>query len=193
MQRTVTAIYRSYDVANLVREELERLGVERHHITVVPDRTSLADDADPARRPAIIPLTLTTRDAATDDEVYWDNFETAVDRLHDLHLPESDTRTYQQAIRHGDFVVSVNLDDDADLGRVDEVMRRPEHAHDLDALDATHRDADYVPRRQPPGEGYDERMVGRRDDDQLSPYTRSYRRDAPLLIPPIALAPLGTR
>ena len=193
MQRTVTAIYRSYDVANLVRDELEQLGIGRHDVTVVPDQTTLAAGVDTTRRRTILPLTTTTQDTATDDKVYWDNFEDAVDRLHDLHLPESDTRTYQQAIRNGDFVVSVNIDDEADLDRVEQIMRRPEHAHHLDELDTTHSNADYVPRRQPLGEGYDERMLGRRDDNQLSPYTRTYRRDEPLLVPAIALAPLGTR
>lgn len=193
MQRAVTAIYRSYDVANLVRDELERLGIARHNITVVPDRTTLAAGGDTTPRLTVLSLTTTTQDPATDDEVYWDNFESAVDRLHDLHLPEADTRIYQQAIRNGDHVVSVSVAEDDDLAGIEQVMRRPEHAHHLDELDITYAGADYVPRRQPLGEAYDERMVGRRDDDQLSPYTRTYRRDAPLLIPPIALAPLGTR
>jgi hypothetical protein len=37
MRRAVTAIYRSYDVAALVRDELERLGIGRRHIRIIPD------------------------------------------------------------------------------------------------------------------------------------------------------------
>ena len=37
MTRTVTAIYRTHAVANLVREGLAALGVDRHDIHVVPD------------------------------------------------------------------------------------------------------------------------------------------------------------
>lgn len=177
MQRTVTAIYRSHGVANLVREELERIGIAQHQIVVLPAVRIVPDTTDPGHS------TTTTKD----------NLDNAFEQLHDLHLPEGDTRTYQQALRNGDFVVSVNLDDDAALARVEQVMRRPEDAHHLDELDTSYSSADYEPRRQPPGEGFNEGMAGRRDDDQLSPYTRSYRRDAPLLVPAIALAPLGTR
>jgi len=177
MQRTVTVIYRTYDVANLVRDEIERLGIAQHQVLVLPNIRVVPDTTDPSNS--------TTMKKESLDHAF--------EQLHDLHLPESDTRTYQQALRNGDFVVSVNLDDDADLARVEQVMRRPEDAHRLDELDTTYSSADFEPRRQPPGEGFDEGMAGRRDGDQLSPYTRSYRRDVPLLVPAIAVAPIGTR
>ena len=128
MQRAVTAIYRSYANATLVRQELERLGLGRHHVTILPD-------AD-----------VTSRSDRTSADL-----EDAFDRLHDLNLPESDTRTYQHALRNGDYVVSVSADEDADLARIQEVMRRPEDAYDLDELNSRYSTADYAPRRQPGG------------------------------------------
>jgi len=119
MQRAVTAIYPSADVADLVRRELVDLGVGRHDITILPDLDgSSTMGGDP------------------------------VDRLHNLGLPEADMRTYQQAIRNGDYVVSVEIDREDDLSRVQEVMRRPEDAYDIDQLDTQYADADFIPRQQ---------------------------------------------
>lgn len=161
MQGAVTAVYRSHDAADLVRDELERAGIGRHQITVVPETERGSDPG-------------TTRD-----------IDDALDRLHDLHLPDDDTRTYQQAVRNGDYVVSVNLDGDDSVSQVQDLMRRPEHSYDLDELDNRYSGRDYAARRQPLGEGYDERQIGRRNADQASPYTRSYTRGLP--VPPIAL------
>ena len=123
MQRAVTAIYRTHAVADLVRKELADLGISRGHVSVIPD--------DPNRPVA---------DAYRDDTQYNDD-------LHDLHLPESDFRTYQQAVRRGDYVVSVNVNDDAHLDDITRIMRRPEDAYDIDELDTEYRDAEYIPRR----------------------------------------------
>ena len=123
MQRAVTAIYRTYAVADLVRDEIAELGVSRGYIHVVPDR----DDG-------------LAEGTSRDDASYNDD-------LHGLHLPEDEMRTYQQAVRRGDYVVSANVDDgdDAMLERILEIMRRPEDAYDIDALDEEYRDAEYVP------------------------------------------------
>jgi hypothetical protein len=119
MQRAVTAIYPSADVAQLVRRELTELGVGNHDITILPDLDgSSTFGGDP------------------------------VDRLHNLGLPEEDMRTYQQAIRNGDYVVSVEVDREDDLSRIQEIMRRPEDAYDLDQLDTQYADADFIPRQQ---------------------------------------------
>ena len=123
MQRAVTAIYRTYAVADLVRDEIADLGISRGYIHVVPDRDETVE-AGSQRDP----------DSFNDD-------------LHGLHLPEDEMRTYQQAVRRGDYVVSANVDDDDDalLDRVLDIMRRPEDAYDIDALDEEYRDAEYVP------------------------------------------------
>jgi uncharacterized protein (TIGR02271 family) len=119
MQRAVTAIYPSADVAQLVRRELTELGVGNHDITILPDLDgSSTFGGDP------------------------------VDRLHNLGLPEEDMRTYQQAIRNGDYVVSVEVDREDDLSRIQEIMRRPEDAYDLDQLDTQYADSDFIPRQQ---------------------------------------------
>jgi uncharacterized protein (TIGR02271 family) len=109
MQRAVTAIYPSADVAQLVRDELEQLGVGGHNVTVLSGTEGGAGS----------------------------------DRLYDLGLPEEDIRTYTQALQNGDYVVSVEVDDDDDLGRVQEIMRRPEDAYDLDDLDTRYASTDY--------------------------------------------------
>jgi hypothetical protein len=188
MRRAVTAIYRSYDVAALVRDELERLGIGRRHVTIIPDSargttaTSGAGMAGTVTTPGAdfttaTPTYVGTAPSYSDADAAYGG---AFDDLHDLHLPEADTRTYQQAIRNGDYVVSVDVDDDADLSRIQEIMRRPEDAYDIDDLDTRYGSATYAPRRLPMREGYDERMVGRRDQTLSSPYSRSYNRDVPL-------------
>ena len=190
MHRAVTAIYRSHAAATLVRDELERLGIARDAITVIPDSDRGPDPATPgttfgtaggafvAAAPfsgAAFPVG-TYVDTGYAGGVHGESF----DRLHDLHLPEDDTRTYQQAIRNGDYVVSVEVQEDADIARIQEVMRRPEDAHDLDELSSRYGEATYEARRQPLGSDYDERWVGRHDETRSSPYTRSYTRGAPL-------------
>ena len=123
MQRAVTAIYRTYAVADLVRDEIADLGVSRGYIHVVPDRDEAVESG-------------AERDPSTFN-----------DDLHSLHLPDDEMRTYQQAVRRGDYVVSANVDDgdDAMLDRVLDIMRRPEDAYDIDALDEEYREAEYVP------------------------------------------------
>lgn len=199
MHRAVTAIYRTEGVAHLVRDELERLGIARRHITVLggdrqgggmTDPEDLRGGAAAGGTPGgaymgVLPgagMGMTAGGAAAlpayrdEDLAYSDDFDT----LHDLHLPEADTRTYQQALRNGDYVVSVEVDEDADIARIQEIMRRPEEAYDLNALETNYRDADYAPRRRPHREDYQEGMLGRRAEMQDSPTTRDYVRDEPL-------------
>lgn len=122
MQRAVTAIYRTYAVADQVRDHIADLGVSRGYIHVVPDS-----------------------DMSVESGSYRDT-DSFNDDLHDLHLPEDELRTYQQAVRRGDYVVSVNVDDESHLDGIMEIMRRPEDSYDIDALDEEYRDAEYVPR-----------------------------------------------
>ena len=123
MQRAVTAIYRTHAVADLVRDEIVNLGVSRGYVHVVPDRDE-------------------TLEAGSERDT--DSYN---DDLHGLHLPEEEMRTYQQAVRRGDYVVSANVDDDDEtmLDRILEIMRRPEDSYDIDALDEEYRDAEYIP------------------------------------------------
>ena len=119
MQRAITAIYRTYAVADLVRNEIADLGVSRGYVHVVPDR----DDTVAAG-------------SYRDDSV--------MHELHDLDLPPEDARIYQQAVRRGDYVVSANVDDDY-LDRVMEIMRRPEdEAYNIDEVENEYSDAEYV-------------------------------------------------
>ena len=118
MARAVTAIYRTHATATLVRDELATLGVGHNDIHVIPDR---GEGFEPG----------TERDV--------DSFNA---ELHGLGLPEDDLRGYQQALRRGDHLVSVDVRDDAHLDRILEIMRHPE-AQDLDTLDAESRDAEY--------------------------------------------------
>lgn len=67
--------------------------------------------------------------------------------LYDLGLPEEDIRIYRQALRNGDHVVSVEVEDDDDLSRVQEIMRRPEDAYGLGELDARYDDAEHIPHQ----------------------------------------------
>ena len=193
MHRAVTAIYRSHAVAALVRDELERFGLPRHAITIIPESL---EETDPANTGASGTAVGTTggafvatapfSGAAFPVGTYVDTayagglYADAFDRLHDLHLPQEDTRTYQQAIRNGDYIVSVEVNEEADIARIQEIMRRPEDAHDLDELSNRYSSATFEPRRQPLGETYDERWAGRYDKTRSSSHSRSYTREVPL-------------
>ena len=171
MQRAITAIYRTFAVADLVRNEIADLGVSRGYIHVVPDR----DDQITAG---------STRDDAVLHE------------LHDLDLPAEDARTYQQAVRRGDYVVSANVDDDY-VERVMEIMRRPEEeAYNIDEVEEEYRSAEYVaPTGAAAGVATDasltegqeaipvaeERLtVGKREVDRGATHVRSYVREQPV-------------
>lgn len=190
MPRAVTAIYRSLAAAALVREELERLGLARHAVTILPEDepgSHRAAGGTAVGTPggafvAAVPPSGDVRPPGGSlDTAYAGGLHAdAFDRLHDLHLPEEDTRIYQEAIRNGDVVVSVEVGDDADLARIQEVMRRPEEARDFGELAARAGGADFVPRRHPLGPGYDSRWAGRPDEAASTPQARAYARDAAL-------------
>ena len=154
MQRNVTAIYRTYATAELVERELKDLGYSFMSISVIPDSDHAGD---------------TSR--ISDD---------AMDDIHDLHLPEDDVRTYQNAVRRGDYVVSVNVDDDDYLTRVQDIMRRPEQeAYRLDDVDREFETADLLPYGRDRTE-HNENWLGTRDTTYDDTGTRVYGRREPL-------------
>ncbi len=149
MYRNVTAVYRTYAVADLVRRELHELGIATGHVRVVPDSdtTAVAGDRDSRH----------------------------VEALHDLHLPEDDVRTYQDCVRRGDYVVSAEVDEDQ-VARVQQIMRRPEEeARNLDTRAGELGDEPLAPR--PADRPLDESRIGTRDETTTDPYSRTYRRD----------------
>lgn len=154
MDRNVTAIYRTYAVADLVRRELETVGISSANIHVIPDREDIV--AESGYR----------------EDRRW------TDLLHDLQLPDEDVRTYQHSVRRGDYVVSANVDDEW-VERVQEIMRRPEaEAYDLDARTDEFGEETVIPPSDPARER-DPRLVSRRDTAYTDPYVRSYRRNTP--------------
>jgi hypothetical protein len=156
MHRNVTAIYRTHATAELVRERLRELGISDRHIHVVPDR----DEPVAAG-------------GYREDRSY-------TDRLHDLHLPDDDLRTYQQSVRRGDHVVSVELDDDTLLARVQEAMRRPEEeTYDFERRSQEFSNEELIARSEARGTPAEEAR-GERDPDYADAYTRGYRRRGPL-------------
>lgn len=120
MERAITAVYPSHAEAARVRSALTQLGIPGGHITLIPDAETAGGSENTGAMSA---------------------------RLHDLGLPDEDTRTYDQAIRNGDAVLSVKVDDVTRLDRIKSVMRDPGSARDLDALDEEYRGAEYVPFR----------------------------------------------
>jgi hypothetical protein len=149
MNRNVTAVYRRYSVADLVRRELEALGIARGDIHIVPDSENVV--------------------RATSDDYRW------TDALHDLDLPEEDVRTYQHCVRRGDHVVSANVDEEQ-VARVQEIMRRPEsEAYNLD-LRADEFRKEPVIAHSDTRRTSDGRVIRRRDTAYTDPYVRSYRR-----------------
>ena len=157
MTKAVTAIYRTHATADLVREELTRAGVDAGDIHIIPGEATHAD-------------------ANHRDEAAWNA------SLHRLHVPEDDMRTYQNAVRKGDHVVSVDLDGDVDLARVKEIMRRPEgESYDIDAMDKLYAGTEYTPMPGATAYAADDRYIGTRDqagtgeDGRVRSYTRPQR------------------
>lgn len=153
MHRNVTAVYRTHATAELVRRELEAEGLTHGHVRVVPDQ-----------------------ETATETDRRGSRY---MDALHDLHLPENDLRAYQGSVRRGDYVVSAEVDD-ARVHRVQEIMRRPEaEAYDLNALETSLRDEEFVTHSDP-GRRPNPEWLGERDASHVDPYLRSYNRRRPI-------------
>lgn len=172
MTRNVTAVYRTHATADLVRRELEQLGISRGHIHVLPDdaRAGGASAAGTASSSASSATTAGTGEYAHEGV----SNAALMDAVDDLYLPDDDTRTYKHCLQRGDHLVSVEVDDDQ-VARVQAIMRRPEaEAHNLDTRAEEFRTAEDFPRR----EGYlaDDARLGRRDPEMVDPYTRSYER-----------------
>ncbi|HEV7344039.1 MAG TPA: hypothetical protein VGN60_00180 [Devosia sp.] len=151
MGQNITAIYRTYAVADLVRAELVEAGVSENDIHIIPDRANITES----------------------------DYQSFDDELHDLHLPEEDVRTYQHCVRQGDYVVSVDADhDDArDLVRLQQIMRRPEaEAHDLNRLDNDYAGEPLYPHSDSTRAAPAPELAARRDTTSSDPYLRSYRR-----------------
>jgi hypothetical protein len=135
MHKNVTAIYRTHAVAEQVKREISDLGISHRHIEVIPDGR---DDA--------------THGAPRDP----DSYRSGLDHL---GLPDDERHTYEHALRRGDHVVSVRVNegDEGHIDRISEIMRHPE-AHDMDALDTEFRDEPRSPHNAGP-----ETPRGRRD------------------------------
>ena len=175
MHRAVTAIYRTYAAANMVRDHLVDASISRSYIDIIPD---------------------------TDDNVAAGTYrdDHVVDELHDLAIPEEDVRTYQQAVRRGDYVVSASVDDDH-LDAAMEIMRRPESdIYDIDETEREFESAEYIPPMNYGAVGTEtaatetatagdtqvireaeERLaVGKREVDRGSVHVRSYVHEVPV-------------
>ena len=156
MYRNVTAIYRTRATADLVRRGLEDLGISASNIHVIPDRDH--------------PI---TGGALREDTDY-------SDRLHDLHLPEDDLRTYQHCVRRGDYVVSAEVEDH-DIDRVKAIMRRPEEeSYDLENRASEFRNETIIPHSAGEGHMLNEEWRAQRLAAHDDPYARTYERRAPL-------------
>lgn len=156
MYRNVTAVYRTRPTAELVCRGLEEAGISQSHIHVVPDRDH--------------PVTGGELREGTD----------YTDRLHELHLPDDDLRTYQQCVRRGDYVVSAEVED-RDVDRVKAVMRRPEEeTYRLENRATEFRDETIIPHSAGEGHMPNEEWRARRLSAHDDPYARTYERGAPL-------------
>ena len=156
MYRNVTAIYRTRATADLVRRGLQDAGVAASDIHVIPDQ---------------------------DHPVAGGSFREGTDftdRLHELHLPEDDLRTYQHCVRRGDYVVSAEVED-RDIDRVKAIMRRPEEeTYELENRASEFRSETIIPHSAGEGHMLNEEWRARRLAAHDDPYARTYERSAPL-------------
>ena len=118
--KQIAAVYRTHAIADRVRSEIEALGVPASDVHVVPD------DASPHTAGTM------RQDAGS------------FDRLHTLGLPEDDVRTYQHAVRNGDYVVVASVVDDERIETIQGIMRDPEHAMNDDELRARYADEQLI-------------------------------------------------
>lgn len=191
MHRNVTAIYRTSEVAELVRTGLEDLGVPAHDIHVFHGTVTASDSAgtSAATGQGIAPTGSPAVDhehplhGASYLEIGDESSMSQFDRLHDLQLPEEDLRTYQHALRSGDHVVSVEVDE-ARLAKVQAVMRRPEtEVHDIEHRATEFRDHDLIAHSAAEGrytlsEEYRARRLTPGSEDRFSRvYERNRRLD----------------
>ena len=117
--KTVSAVYRTHEIAARVRSDIAALGVPEGDVHIVPE------DAAPLNAG-------TTRDDVD-----------AMDRLHGYGLPEDDVRTYQHAVRNGDYVVVARLHGEH-VEAVEGIMRDPDHARSEDELRAQYADEQLI-------------------------------------------------
>ena len=121
MQRNVTALYRSHATVDLLCDELQGIGVSRGDIRVVPDQTEGLGHSGLGSEPQ------------------------PVAALHGLDLPDEDVRAYEDRVRSGDVLVSVQVDEDR-VPEVERIMRRPEnfaHMHERRGVEAVTREVIY--------------------------------------------------
>lgn len=102
MRRNVTALYRSHATVDLLRRELEEIGLSLGDVRVVPDAVDGLGVVGLGSPPQPIPS------------------------LHELDLPPEDVRAYEDRVRKGDVLVSVSVDEDQ-VSRVEAIMRSPEN------------------------------------------------------------------
>lgn len=205
MALNVTAIFRTREVAELVRRGLEDIGISRSDIHVLPDpahetgadRAEITSDRSTTTTTGTGPGSAragTTRATATGvtgttpgragtvgtsaAAGYPEpgHERTYTDRLHELQLPEEDVRTYQHSIRRGDYLVSVETGRD----KVDEVraiMRRPEsEVYDIEHRSSEFRDQELIPHSAGERHRLDEEMRARRVAGD-DRYHRTYERN----------------
>ena len=150
MSKHVTAIFRNHAVASEAKAKIEALGIPARDVSIVPD--------DPA------PVAAGTH--RHDDHV------NLIDRL---NLPDDDQRTYKRAVREGNFVVSAKIDNDDHIAGVEEALRHPEHAVDIDAYDAEYRaHPDYAADMERERALAARENAYTRDTTRTGPYARTY-------------------
>lgn len=118
MLRNVTALYRSRATVELLRDELQGIGVSGGDIRVVPDEAEELGHSGLGSEPQPIAP------------------------LHDLGLPDEDVRVYEDRVRGGDVLVSVRVDEDQ-APEVERIMRSPEnfaHMHEPRAMGSVTRE-----------------------------------------------------
>ncbi len=156
MHRNVTAIYRTFATADLVRQELNTLMSVSDRVHVIPDQD---DPIGP--------------DGVRAERGY-------SDQLHDLHLPDDDLKTYQHSVRQGDYVVSAEVDEDQ-VAKAQAIMRRPEEeAYNLDMRSDEFRNGELDTYSDPVAPPKNEEWMGRRDTSYDDPFTRTYERNSRL-------------
>lgn len=117
--KTVSAIYRTHEIASRVRDDVVRLGVSESDVRVVPDDPNPLDAG-------------TTRDDAA-----------MMEGLHDYGLSEDDVRTYQHSVRNGDYVVIARMHDEH-VEAAQGIMRDPDHALNEDELRSRYADEQLI-------------------------------------------------
>lgn len=169
MSRIVTAIYRRPETAEIARRALEQIGIDSDEIHVIPE-----------------PHRARSAGASGGSGRGFEEAMTELGHLDELDLPENELRTYRQCIRHGDHVVSAEMDEKKVENAKKVMQRSVAEAHHIEEREAElaereravhERERELAAHERGDGRVRRRSTRARRLGGDADPYIRTYERE----------------